>query len=459
MNLTRRNFIKAGLVISAGMTGLKHFINLNKQKTSIYGALKKDPLGILDLPEGFSYRVISEVGKVMNDGFLVPGAMDGMGVFSGGDGISIIIRNHENLPTDFSRSPFGQTNSLYSKINPNKLYDQGIKGMPCTGGTSTIIYDTKKQKVLQESLSLIGTLRNCAGGITPWNTWITCEEVTVKKGYSLHDEDKEGLKKNHGYNFEVPASKKMQITTPKPLKAMGRFRHEAIAVDPKTGIVYQTEDRPEGLIYRFIPEKKGDLSSGKLEALCIKEKGISDTRNWKDSKNTIPKNTKIETYWINVEDPENHEDKMRYEMHEKGAAIFARSEGMWYGNNEIYFACTQGGRKQLGQIFKYKPSKYEGTPEEKFEHGKLELFVESSNKELLQHADNITISPKGHVVCCEDAGGDSSIIGINKKGEIYKIGDLNEDTELAGSCFSDDGTTLFVNAQWTGKTIAITGPW
>ncbi len=152
MNLTRRNFIKAGLVISAGMTGLKHFINLNKQKTSIYGALKKDPLGILDLPEGFSYRVISEVGKVMNDGFLVPGAMDGMGVFSGGNGISIIIRNHENLPTDFSRSPFGQTNSLYSKINPNKLYDQGIKGMPCTGGTSTIIYDTKKQKVLQEKL-------------------------------------------------------------------------------------------------------------------------------------------------------------------------------------------------------------------------------------------------------------------------------------------------------------------
>ena len=96
MNLTRRNFIKAGLIISAGMTGLKYFINLNKQTTSLYGALKKDPLGVLDLPEGFSYKIISEVGKIMDDGFLVPGAIDGMGVFAGGNGISIIIRNHEN---------------------------------------------------------------------------------------------------------------------------------------------------------------------------------------------------------------------------------------------------------------------------------------------------------------------------------------------------------------------------
>ncbi len=279
MNLTRRNFIKAGLIISAGMTGLKHFINLNKQTTSLYGALKKDPLGVLDLPEGFSYKIISEVGKIMDDGFLVPGAMDGMGVFSGGNGISIIIRNHENLPTDFSRSPFGQDNSLYSKIDQKKLYDEGIPGMPCTGGTTTIIYDTKNQKVIQESMSLIGTLRNCAGGSTPWGTWITCEEVSVKKGYTLHDQDSDGIKKNHGYNFEIPASKEIKITTPKPLTEMGRFRHEAISVDPKTRIVYQTEDKNEGLIYRFNPEEKQNMNCGKLQALRRKENEINETRN------------------------------------------------------------------------------------------------------------------------------------------------------------------------------------
>jgi len=457
MNLTRRNFIKSGLLVSAGILGLKQFINLKIQKSFFYGILKKDKNGLLDLPEGFSYKIISEAGNMMNDGFFTPGAMDGMGSFYGGDGISILIRNHENLPSDFSRSPFGQDNSLYSKIDQEKLYDEGIPGMPCTGGTTTIVYDTKNQKVIQESISLIGTLRNCAGGSTPWGTWITCEEVSVKKGYTLHDQDSDGIKKNHGYNFEIPASKEIKITTPKPLKAMGRFRHEAISVDPKTGIVYQTEDRSEGLIYRFIPEEKQNMNRGKLQALCIKENEINDTRNWEESKTKILKNKAIETYWIDVDDPENPEDKMRFEMHEKGAAIFARSEGMWYGNDEIYFACTEGGPKKLGQIFRYKPGKYEGS--EKEQPGKLELFIESTDKEMLQHADNITISPKGHLICCEDAGENSSIVGITQEGEIYKIADLNENTELAGSCFSADGTTLFVNAQWTGKTFAITGPW
>ncbi len=459
MNLTRRNFIKSGLFFSTGILGLKNFTDLKIEKSSFYGNLKKDPNKLLDLPEGFSYKIISESGNIMNDGFLVPGAMDGMGSFYGGEGISILVRNHENLPSDFSRSPFGQNNSLYSKIDKNKLYDEGISGMPCTGGTTTIIYDTKNRIVLQESISLVGTLRNCAGGSTPWNTWITCEEVAVKKGYKLHDQDIDGLKKNHGYNFEVPVSKDIKITTPKPLKAMGRFRHEAVSVDPKTGIIYQTEDRSEGLIYRFIPEKKENLDKGKLQVLCLKEKGVKDTRNWEDSKTKIPKNKEFETYWIDVRDPENPEDKMRFEMHEKGAAIFARSEGMWYGNDEIYFACTEGGPKKLGQIFRYKPSKYEGAEKENKNPGKLELFIESTDKEILQHADNITVSPKGHLICCEDAGSDSSIVGINQEGQIYKIADLNENTELAGSCFSADGTTLFVNAQWTGKTLAITGPW
>ena len=111
----------------------------------------------------------------------------------------------------------------------------GSGELPCLGGTTTLVYDTRTQTLEKHFLSLIGTIRNCAGGLTPWNTWITCEE-TMQKAEGTYDAD-------HGYNFEVPASADIGLADPIPLKAMGRFNHEAVAVDPKTGIVYETEDR------------------------------------------------------------------------------------------------------------------------------------------------------------------------------------------------------------------------
>ena len=146
--------------------------------------------------------------------------------------------------------------------------------------------------------------------------------------------------------------------------------------------------------------------------------------------------------------------------HQKGGARFARGEGIWYGKDELYFACTSGGTKGTGQIFRYKPSKYEGTAREKDAPAKLELFSEPNDSAIYQNCDNLTISPWGDVVLCEDKS-DARLIGITPNGKNYEIAkNLGYRTsEFAGSVFSPSGKTLFVNIQSPGLTIAITGPW
>lgn len=126
------------------------------------------------------------------------------------------------------------------KINPSHFYDYGYGEKPGLGGTTTLVFDEATQRVQEQYLSLIGTNRNCAGGPTPWNSWISCEEDTTPVG--------EGHETAHGYNFEIPTTRKGLIK-PVPLRAMGRFNHEAVCVDPTTSIVYQTEDRSDSLIY------------------------------------------------------------------------------------------------------------------------------------------------------------------------------------------------------------------
>ena len=112
-------------------------------------------------------------------------------------------------------------------------------------------WGVERQK--NQYLSLAGTLVNCSGGKTPWNTWISCEEIVTNKGI--------GLTKNHGYNFEVIPSLEPHLTKAVPLKDMGRFRHEGVAFDKENGYVYQTEDRSDSLFYRFIPKVKEKLST------------------------------------------------------------------------------------------------------------------------------------------------------------------------------------------------------
>ncbi|SNY95431.1 alkaline phosphatase PhoX [Flagellimonas pacifica] len=454
---TRRHFIKQSTLTSIALISLVNCTNKKKKEEGIEKSeigsldLKLDPKGYLDLPEGFSYKVISKSGEKMSDGLLVPGRPDGMGAFLNEMGKTIIIRNHENSPNTLEHSPFGLTNELLPNVELNKLYDSGNGTNPGLGGTTTLIYDEDNQEVVEQYMSLAGTYRNCAGGVSPWGSWITCEEDVTKADGSQILED-------HGYVFEVPMNAK-EMVVPTPIKAMGRFNHEAVAIDPDSGCVYLTEDRHDGLIYRFIPkEKENLLAGGLLQALAIRNKKNLDTRNWEAP--MVQTNKAMEVYWIDLDNVESPEDDLRYKGFETGAARFARGEGIWMGDGELFFACTNGGPENFGQVFKYKLSSKEGTDNENEEPAMLELYAESKDKTVLHMCDNLTIAPWGDVLLCEDNGELNHIRGIGKDGNIYTLAcNRSSKSELTGSVFSPSGKTLFVNVQENGDTLAITGPW
>ena len=457
---SRRNFIKASGIATLGFMGLHQWMRMpveaaTRGKAAGYGPLLQDPHGILNLPRGFSYKILSRKGDKMDDGLFLPGAPDGMATFRGRNGRVIVVRNHENNPDSYKNGAFGLTNELLHKVSADKFYDHGRQTIPALGGTTTFIYDPEKGEIEKQWLSLAGTTRNCAGGPTPWNSWLTCEETTTRAGaYEGNGE------KDHGYVFEVPATEKIELCDPLPIKGMGRFNHEAVAVDPRTGIVYLTEDTGDSLIYRYLPNTPGKLlDGGKLQALVVKDQPSCDTRNWQ--RLTTPKfplRQALDVEWVDMENVESPEDDLRYQGFNNGAACFARGEGMWYGKNEIYFACTNGGHLSNGQVFRYVPGKDEGKTVER-SGGKLELFAESPDKEILKNCDNLTVAPWGDVVLCEDAS-HPFIVGITPEGDYYRLGEnVGYQSEFAGGVFSPSGETLFVNIQGAGLTIAITGPW
>jgi secreted PhoX family phosphatase len=452
----RRNFLTTTALFGLAIHGLRqHAIAADAGRTKIgagYGPLKSDPDRILDLPSGFNYRVISKSGERMTDGFIVPGAPDGMAAFPAPNGRTLIIRNHEISPGAKPASgAFGNTNELAGKLTTEQVYDPGHRGNLCLGGTTSLLYDPNSGRVESSWLSIAGTLRNCAGGPTPWNSWVTCEETVITTGKECrHD---------HGFNFEVPATFEPGLAAPIPLREMGRFNHEAIAVDPRTGIVYQTEDRPDGLIYRFIPKQAGKLADGgRLQALAIADRSSFDTRNW--SRPAIRPGESRSVRWVDLKDVADSTDLLRYRGSTDGAATFARGEGMWCSDGVIFFACTNGGRSKRGQIWKYVPGQNEGQPNDLETPGRLELFIEPDNPALVDMADNITVAPWGDLIVCEDGEGEQNLVGIEPDGGIYRFAhNALNNSEFAGACFSPDASTLFVNIQKAGLTLAITGPW
>jgi hypothetical protein len=240
---------------------------------------------------------------------------------------------------------------------------------------------------------------------------------------------------------------------------MGRFNHEAVAVHARSGIVYQTEDRPDGLFYRFLPNERGRLArGGRLQALALRDKRSADARNWTAAE--ISPGESWAVAWIDIDNVESALDDLRYQGFDRGAAVFARSEGIWANADEIYFASTDGGPKRGGQIWRYTASPHEGTEEERRDPATLDLFLEPNDTDLLEYADNLTIAPWGDLVICEDGSGVDHILGVTPEGQIYQLGrNAMNDSELAGAVFSPDGGTLFVNIQNPGLTLAITGPW
>jgi secreted PhoX family phosphatase len=488
MSISRREFLGRSCAVAIGFSGLRTFLNSPGAAHAAispaagYGELLPDPHKVLDLPRGFTYRVLSRFGERMDDGLIVPSKCDGMAAFAGPGGKTILVRNHELSPDDANRGPFGRSYELLDKVERSKLYDFGHGTMPGVGGTTTLLYDTTTGKVHRQHLSLAGTIRNCAGGPTPWGSWITCEETTMRAGEAGTNNDKD-----HGYNFEVPASAEGLVEAV-PLKAMGRFRHEAIAVDPHSGVVYQTEDVNDGLIYRFIPAVPGKLAEGgRLQALAIVDLPGADTTNWdadahapatgssvgtspttkagdRVTRRRILTGVPMAVRWIDVDEIDSPLDDLRLRGHARRAARFARAEGMWYGRGAVYFVCTNGGASKLGQIFRYVPSPHEATSREQHRPGTLELFLESGVGNLIESADNLTVAPWGDLILAEDGGGDSieaeRLVGVTPQGQLYELArNVLNPEELAGVTFSPDGSTLFVNIYEPGTTIAINGPW
>lgn len=399
-----------------------------------YGALVPDPAGLLDLPEGFSYRVISRLGDAMDDGGTVPDRADGMGCFDLGGGEIALVRNHELQPQHDAGGPIAKG---YGTRNGEIL----------PGGTTTIVLDAQTLAIKRQFRSLGGTIRNCAGGATPWGTWLSCEEAPTGPGQPRGD----GLDQNHGWVFEVPAAARGLID-PVLLTAMGRFNHEAAAVDPATGMVYMTEDRDDGVLYRFVPNVPGKLAEGgRLQAMVID--GLGDTRNWNSP--AMPVGQPYRVSWVDLDDVAAPKDDLRQRAAAKGAALVARGEGLHMGENAVFACCTSGGTKQLGQILKLTPG-MAGAAD------MVELFFESESTDQFNFGDNLTVAQNGHLIVCEDQYTevtDNHIRGITPDGRAYNLARIATQSELAGGCFSPDGKWLFVNAMTPTITLAITGPW
>jgi secreted PhoX family phosphatase len=239
-----------------------------------------------------------------------------------------------------------------------------------------------------------------------------------------------------------------------PLPDLGRFSHEAVAVDPGTGIVYLTEDRGDSRFYRFIPRRRGHLGAGgRLEAMVLD--GTTTTRlagagdSWAVS-------------WKRIDEPDPDADTVRQQA--VGSAEIVRGEGCWYGNGMIYVVATSGGAAGEGQVFAFDPKAQTFT-----------CIFASPGAEVLDNPDNIAVSPRGGIVLCED--GDNAVQalhGLTPDGQIFRFaenhvvldGERNglrgsfTSSEWAGATFEPNkGEWLFVNIQSPGITFAITGPW
>ena len=464
MRLQRRQLISTGAAafafggfarnVHAQGTDEESYVN----QVEGYGPLHRDPNGLLDLPEGFSYQVISQSGETMDDGLLVPGQPDGMGCFALTPTTVALVRNHElkgSKALHRNLGPGGFHHERLNLLDASKAYDTYKDGRPLPGGTTTLVYDLETRRTVRQHLSLAGTSTNCCGGHTPWGSWLTCEETIETPA----DAD---VSKAHGWVFEVPANA-TGLVDPVPLKAMGRFDHEAVCIDPRTGVAYLTEDQGDGLFYRFIPTVPGQLArGGRLQAMAFKGQPGADSSNHETRAWSV--NDWREVEWIDMQDVEDPAGDLRKRGHAAGAVKVARGEGIFWGADELYLTATSGGPLRRGQILRYVPSPHEGGANEARTPGRIQLFVESTDLRTMNMGDNLCIAPWGHLIVCEDNYSDevrNHIKGVTPDGRLYTIARnvFPGNSEFAGAVFSPDGSVLFVNIMYPGVTFAIRGPW
>ncbi|MFI9530785.1 alkaline phosphatase PhoX [Micromonospora rosaria] len=410
-----------------------------------YGDLVPDPAGLLDLPRGFRYTVLSREGDPIPGG-AVAGNFDGMAAFAGTGREVRLVRNHEIWEPDSA-----------PVVAPRALtFDPGPGA---GGGVSTLVVGPHR---VEQRINLGGTSTNCAGGLTPWRTWLSCEESEVRRGEGGHEKD-------HGWIFEVDPFRPARDEDPTPLTAMGRFAHEAVCVDPRTGVVYETEDSvggdKHGCFYRFLPRRPlggyGSLrAGGRLQVMRVP--GVPDLSAVQE-----PGTTFRGVQWVDVPDPLATTEPVRLQDYgPRGVTHAQKLEGAWWGTDgAAYFVSSFALRSygsagdHLGQVWRYRPST-----------GALTLVVifhGDPYTDLFTTPDNICMTPFGGLMLCQDGVGDSYLMGTTVDGEPYLFARNRQNIgteaspeygEFAGVCFSDDRRTMYVNCYEPGTTFAITGP-
>jgi secreted PhoX family phosphatase len=391
---------------------------------------------LLKLPEGFTYRSFGWTGDTLQGRALTPGAHDGMAAIPIGANQVVLIRNHELTPPSSGGGSAFRAPTYDPKAN---------------GGTTNLLFNLQTGKLERSWASLSGTVTNCAGGPTPWGSWLTCEERFASPG-------ERGLTKTHGWILEIPA---FGWARPVPHWDMGRFVHEAIAVDPETGIVYETEDATPSGLFRFIPNVPGNLAQGgKLEMLAVV--GQPGIFLGEEQEN----NTIFDATWVPIADPRVNQGVSCYSQGAAlGGAGFARLEGAWYGSGKIFINSTSGG--PAGQVWEYDIAAET-----------LRVVFQSPDNGVLDNPDNIAVSPRtGGLILCEDGelegqrmqvlSTDGQIAPFAQNNIILNgerngiVGDFRP-FEWAGATFAQSSTGqlwLFANIQTPGITFAITGDW
>jgi secreted PhoX family phosphatase len=445
-----------------------------------YGPLERvaDQRGVevLALPAGFSYVTFSHTGSTMSDGNPTPLALDGMSAFDGSRrGLVRLVRNSEDRNGAGAGSVGGDPAAKYDA-------DGG-------GGTTTLVYDENGRSLVEDFVSLNGTTVNCAGGIGyRARSWLTAEETLRGPDASATGER---FSEPHGYLFEVPVGRGPgELERGEPLRAAGRFSHEAAAVDQRTGVVYETEDPGSGRgagFYRFLPDDPCELTKGgRLQMLAVTNQPQLDMREGQQV------GKRLDVSWVDIEEPDPEQVDVNdprgtfFQGYAKGGALFNRLEGCWEDCGSIFFVSTSGGdakngdvnsdgyQEGFGQVWEYRPW---------WKGGVLRLVYESPGAAQLDSPDNLTVTPRGGLIMCEDDASSAHVdthplapgienvnrvIGLGRRGEAFElaVNVLNE-SELAGCCFSPSGRTLFFNVFGSavtgqgveGMTCAVTGPW